>query len=243
MLATSRFFKFDTWISCTIHTKHVRTVQNALRTLSEDAKVQAQSFTMKSSRLWGVVYDNINFTLRTASQRLDSATQQLNATTLAVFSLPKKYTRAAYAAALSISERHKKHGLRKLLTLESLRPSEEQHKHVHAAFKHALRTILLTRLPGKMRKRRHTKALRRLTKKLKPKIHVLGHEKTQFFPLPALNEEEASVSGTIRVVEKIFTSLLGLAIELIEVELRLLVGDWLTIRNLRLMKDEVDTSV
>ena len=66
---------------------------------------------MKSGRLWGVVYDNINFTLRTASQRLDSATQQLNATTLAVFSLPKKYTRAAYAALLSISERHKRHGL------------------------------------------------------------------------------------------------------------------------------------
>ena len=216
----------------------VRTVQTALRTLSEDAKVQARSFTTTSGRLWGVVYDNINFTLRTTSQRLDAATQQLNATTLAVFSLPKKFTRAAYAGALSILERRKRLGLRKLLTLESLRPSEEQHKQVHSAFKHALRTILLTRLPGKMRKRRYTKALRKHTQKLKPKLRVLGHEKTQFFPLPALNEEEASVGGTIRVVEKIFTSLLGLAVELIEAELHLLVGDWLTIRNLRLMKDE-----
>lgn len=154
------------------------------------------------------------------------------------FSLPKKFTRASYAALLSISERHKRQGLRNLLTLKSLRPSEEQHKQVHAAFKHALRTILLSRLPGKMRKRRHTKVLRKHTKKLKPKIRVLSHEKTQFFPLPALNEEEASVGGTIRVVEKIFTSLLGLAVEFIEAELRLLVGDWLTIRNLRLMKDE-----
>jgi hypothetical protein len=47
-----------------------RTVQTALRTLSEDAKVQARSFTTTSGRLWGVVYDNINFTLRTTSQRL-----------------------------------------------------------------------------------------------------------------------------------------------------------------------------
>lgn len=39
-------------------------------------------------------------------------------------------------------------------------------------------------------------------------------------------------------MEKIFTELLGLAMEVIEVELWLLVGDWLTIRNLRLMKDE-----
>ena len=122
--------------------------------------------------------------------------------------------------------------------MESLRPSEEQHKQVHAAFKHGLRTILLTRLPGNLRKRRHTKASRKQTKKLKPKIRVLSHEKTHFFPLPALDEEEASVAGTIRVVEKIFTSLLGLAIEFIEAELCLLVGDWLTIRNLRLMKDE-----
>ena len=53
-----------------------------------------------------------------------------------------------------------------------------------------------------------------------------SQEKTLFFPQPALNEEEASVSGTIRVVEKIFTILLGLAMEIIEVELQLLVGDW-----------------
>jgi hypothetical protein len=104
----------------------------------EDAKLQARTFATKSGRLWGVVYDNINFTLRTASQRLNSATQQLNATTLAVFSLPKKYTRAAYAAALSIAEQKNKLGLQRLLTLELLRPSEGQHKQVHAAFKHAL---------------------------------------------------------------------------------------------------------
>ena len=138
--------------------ENIRTVQTALRTLSNDAEFRAQSFATKSGRLWGVVYDNINFTLRTASQRLDSATQQLNATTLAVFSLPKKYTRAAYAAALSIAERQKKLGLRRLLTLESLRPSEEHLKLVHSAFKHALRTVLLTRLPGKMRKHRQSSA-------------------------------------------------------------------------------------
>ena len=90
--------------SCIIPTENTRTVQTALCTLSEDAKSQAWLFATTSGRLWGVVYDNINFTLRAASQRLDSATQQLNATTLAVFSLPKKYTQAAYAAALSIAE-------------------------------------------------------------------------------------------------------------------------------------------
>lgn len=213
-------------------------MQLALRNLSEDAKIRAQTFVTKSNRLWGIVYDNINFTLRKASQRLDSATQQINATTLAVFSLPKKFTRVAYGAALSIFERRKGSGLRRLLTPESLFPDDSKNSQVISAFKHALRTILLTRLPGKMAKRHHTRPLRKLTKKLKPKIRQLSSEKTQFFPLPALNEEESSVGGTIRVVERIFTTLLGLAMELVESELRLLVGDWLTIRNLRLMKDE-----
>lgn len=192
----------------------------------------------KSNRCWGVVYDNINFTLRKSSQRLDSATQQINATTSAVFSLPTKISRKAYAAALSIAERSKLAGLRRLFDIDSLRPGKERHEQVAAAFKHAIRTIILTNCPGKMRRRQPTKALRRHTRNLKPKIRVLSSEKTQFFPLPALNEEEASVGGTIRVVEKIFTELLGLTMEFIEVELRLLVGDWLTIRNLRLMKDE-----
>jgi len=53
-----------------------------------------------------------------------------------------------------------------------------------------------------------------------------------------LNEEEASVQGTIKVVISIFTCLLEFAAELVSVELRLLVGDWLTIQNLQLMKEE-----
>ncbi|KAF8871852.1 hypothetical protein CPB84DRAFT_1854765 [Gymnopilus junonius] len=213
-------------------------VQTSLKTLSEDAKLQAQSNVKKTKGLWGVVYDNINFTLCKASQRLDSATQQINATTLAVFSLPKKFTRKAYAKALSIAERNKLAGLRRLLYLDSLTPSIEKHAQVTAAFKHTIRSIILANCPGKMCRRCPTKLLCQHTKKLKPKIRCLSSEKTHFFPLPALNEEEASMGGTIRVIKKIYTTLLGLAVEIIEVELCLLVGDWLTIRNLRLMKDE-----
>ncbi|KAF5378547.1 hypothetical protein D9615_007075 [Tricholomella constricta] len=215
-----------------------QTVQSTLTTLSEDATLQARNFVTSSGRLWSVVYDNINFTLRTASQRIDSATQQLNATTLAVFSLPASFTRDAYASALSILERRKLAGARRKLTLEALLPTEAKQGHITAAFKHIIRTILLQYTPGHLRRRRKSKALRKHTASLKPRIRRLGHEKTEFFPLPALNEEEASVPGTIRVVEKIFTTLLGLATELIEVELRLLVGDWLTIQNLRLMREE-----
>ena len=61
-------------------------------------------------------------------------------------------------------------------------------------------------------------------------------EKTDFYPLPALDEEEASVKGTIRVAQALIRDVLGFTTETAASALRFFVGDWLTIRNLRLMK-------
>ncbi|KAJ7170407.1 hypothetical protein C8R43DRAFT_833798, partial [Mycena crocata] len=63
--------------------------------LSQKTQQRARSFVRSLTRLWAIVYDNINFRLQRASQRLDSGTQQLNATTLTVFSLQVRFTRAA----------------------------------------------------------------------------------------------------------------------------------------------------
>lgn len=124
------------------------------------------------------------------------------------------------------------------MTFDDLVISEEKQAQAAAASKHAIHSILLLYTPGKMQKRQKTKQLHKYVHQKKPKIRVLEHEKTQFFPLPALNEEEASVSGIIRVVQSIYSKLLGLSESLIPVKLRLLVRDWLSIRNLQLMKDE-----
>jgi len=97
-----------------------RTVQTSLQNLSEDAKLRVQSFVKKTNRCWAVVYDNINFTLWKTSQRLDSATQQINATTSAVFSLPTNFSQKGYAAALSIAERNKLAGFQRLFKIDSL---------------------------------------------------------------------------------------------------------------------------
>jgi hypothetical protein len=208
--------------------------------MSRSAQDHARVFARSSTRLWAIVYDNINFTLRKTSQRLDSTTQQLNATTLALFSLPKRFTRAAYQAALSIRDRNVRNGRRSELTLESLKPSEERQQQAVAGFRHAVRTILLANAPGLRRWKMFAKKLRKAAAACKPVIRVLESEKTEFFPLPALDEEESSVRGTINVVKAIFTKLLGFAAELVDVEIRLMVGDWLTIRNLCLMKMELE---
>ena len=206
--------------------------------MTKDAQKRAQDFVRQSDRFWGVVYDNINFTMRPTSVRLDSATRQINATTLAVFSFPLKYTKTAYRAAIGVFERNERRKLRNNMEINSLVPTPEKQKKLQAAFKHAVGSIIVSHTPGYLRKKRKNRGLRRFVKSLRPKIRCIGHEKTEFFPLPALNEEEASVAGTMRVVEKIFTGLLALAVEVIEVELHFLVGDWLTIRNLRLIKEE-----
>ncbi|KAH9858437.1 hypothetical protein C2E23DRAFT_716977 [Lenzites betulinus] len=216
-----------------------QTVQRSLKTLTKSAQEGARSFVLQSQRLWGIVYDNINFTLRKASQRLDNMTEQLNATTSAVFSLPSKFSRTSYGAALSIVERNRLAGRRSLLSLDDLRPTTEQQGQLVLAFKHHVRSILLSSAPGLSKHNRFTKALRKETKKRAPRIRVLSSEKTEFFPLPALAQEEASVQGTIKVVTKLFKDALKMVEGVIDFELRLLVGDWLSIRNLRLMKDEV----
>ena len=209
-----------------------RTVQQSLRSLTRHAKQHAHHFATKSGRLWGIVYDNINFTLRKASQRLDSTTEQLNATTLALFSLPKWFATEAYDSVLSILQWQKMMGARQQMSFDDLVISEQKQAQAAAASKHAIRSILLSYTPGKMQKHRKTKQLCKYVHKKKPKIRVLEHEKTEFFPLPAINEEEASVSGTIRVVQSIYSKILGLSESVIPTKLRLLVGDWLSIRNL-----------
>ena len=129
-------------------------------------------------------------------------------------------------------------GTRQEMTYNNIILTEKKYEQAAAAFKHAIQTILLSYTPGKMQKRCKTKHLWNHVQANKPKIRVLKHEKTQFFPLPEINEEEASIPGTIRVVQSIFTKLLAMSEDIIPTRFCLLVGDWLSIRNLRLMKDE-----
>ncbi|KAI0739876.1 hypothetical protein C8Q80DRAFT_1274908 [Daedaleopsis nitida] len=199
-----------------------QTVQRSLATLSERIRQQAREYIEHSGRLTFVVYDNINFTLRKYSQRIDSMTEQLNATTLALVALPARFTHAAYAAALSITEKRKLAGLRSKLTLSDLELTPLKQSQMQSAFEYHIGCILLDHLPtfAEQSKLKFTRRLRRkLVKHKKPCLRLLDCEQTKCFPLPALNKEEASVRGTIRVVEMILVKILGFAIEAVDAEL------------------------
>ncbi|KIJ32520.1 hypothetical protein M422DRAFT_61536 [Sphaerobolus stellatus SS14] len=66
-------------------------------------------------------------------------------------------------------------------------------------------TTVVIKLPSKFTKAAYCAAL---SLQRRPVIRSIGHEKTEFFPLPAINEEESSVQGTIKVVKYIFLKLL-----------------------------------
>ena len=124
------------------------------------------------------------------------------------------------------------------MTLEKLAPTLEEQEQLRSTFRHAVRSLLLDNLEGLAVKGFHAVDIRKKVMAKRSTIQQLAGagEKTDFYPLPTLDEEEASVKGTIRVVQALIRDTLKLAAEVASSKLRFFVGDWLTIRNLRLMK-------
>lgn len=214
-----------------------RTVQRCLEQLTADGCKRALDFIL-SGRLWGLVYDNLNLTKRQASQRLDTGVQQHNITTSAIFSLPTSFTSDKYSPALEFTSDARDRSKRKEITLASLMPTSEQQQQLVKLFRHYVRTFLVDYVPGDLRRKRHRKHLMKQIKSNKFKLRVLDHEKTVFFPLPAVDQEEASVLGTAKVLNKIFVDTLKFTPVTACEQTRFVVGDWLTIRNLRLLRGE-----
>ena len=189
-------------------------------------------------QLWYLVYNNINFTFRKASQRLHNTTEQVNATTSAVIALPRCFATAAFKKACSLLDQGQKSGSRQEMSLHKLVPTLEQQSQLRKAFCHAIRSLLLDNLHGLTRKSDRIQRIRKKVAAKKLTIRQLdgAGTKTEFYPLRVLNEEEASVQGTIRVIQCLLREILGLTAEVACSTLRFFVGDWLTIRNIRLMK-------
>lgn len=188
--------------------------------------------------MWCLVYDNINLTLRKASQRLHNMTEQINATTSAVIALPTYFSTPPFKSACDVSNQNRWSGDRQRMTINKILPTLEQQGQIRSAFRNAVRLLLLDNLGGFAAGGAHAAGIAKQVAAERPIIRKLGGagEKTDFYPLPALNQEEASVKGTIRVVQGLIRDTLNLATEAAVSKLRFFVGDWMSIRNLRSMK-------
>ena len=113
------------------------------------------------------------------------------------------------------------------MALHELVPASEQQNQLRSTFHHAVRSLLLDNLPGLKVDGNHTKRIRRKVAAKKNVVWLLegAGKRTDFYPLPALNEEEASIRGTIRVVQTLVRDVLGLGVEVAASMLRFFVGD------------------
>ena len=85
------------------------------------------------------------------------------------------------------------------MSLDKLVPTLEKQGQLRSAFQHAVRSLLLNNLDGLAAGGTNTTNIRKKVAAKKPVIRQLdgAGTKTDFYPLPALDEEEASVKGTI----------------------------------------------
>jgi hypothetical protein len=212
-----------------------RTVRRTLVSLSDVVVSRARELVLWGLGIFCVVYDNVNFTIRPRSQRLDSVTRQVNATTAAVFSLPSKFTRAAYGGFLSMTRVFRG---REKMELHNLSPTPAQQAQLKEQLKLNVCTIILSQpfiISQEARKALKHKLLERRSES---SIRLVGHEKSQFIPLKAMDQEEASVRGTIGVIEKIWLHMLAIPRTMLASTRWLMAGDWLSVRNIRLVERE-----
>jgi hypothetical protein len=130
--------------------------------------------------MYTVVYDNVNFTHRKASQRLDSGTNQTNATTSVVVALPRKFNLGRYRTALSTPWKRR---ARANMSLANITPSSKQQSQMMDQMVANVMSILLGQkwIISKKVKRTLLNELSRTQDKLS--VRVLWPSKTQFFPL------------------------------------------------------------
>lgn len=212
----------------------ISSVESTLTQLTKSSEARARRFIKHAKRLWFIVYDNINFTFRKASQQLHNATEQVNATTSAVVALPACFRTSKFEDSCKNPRRAN----REDLTLNQFTPTPKEQCQLRTAFRHAVCSLLLDNLRGLTTGDARSTDIKKKVAAEKPVIRQLSGagEKTEFYPLPALDQEEASVKGTIRVVQMLLHESLALTKEAASSMLWFFVGDWLTIRNLHLMK-------
>ena len=113
------------------------------------------------------------------------------------------------------------------MILHDVVPTLQQQEQLRSTFYHVVRSLLLDNLKGLSGNTPWVKRIRKKTAAKKLTIRQVdgASEKTDFYPLPALDEEEASVKGTIRVAQALIRNILGFTTETAASALWFFVGD------------------
>ncbi|KAJ7862792.1 hypothetical protein B0H14DRAFT_3444509 [Mycena olivaceomarginata] len=120
----------------------ITTIERLKKILSEDAVAHAVNL-MQGSRLFYIIFDNINIFLRKSQQRLFNKNTMIHATNVAIISLPD-----ADSSAEDLEAKQKRRGKRAAATGTDLIPTDDDEAKMFSSFVGLVMTLILAYCPG-----------------------------------------------------------------------------------------------
>ncbi|KAG8741879.1 hypothetical protein FRC12_015522 [Ceratobasidium sp. 428] len=198
-----------------------------LKTLADGCITQIQEI-VKAGQIVGFIFDNINFMVKVAEPvlgKIDSAISGTCATAFKVF--------GATSDALDQAKAHTAFLAAPPLELDDILLSEAETSLHHRLMVHAVLRIIIHNAGG------HFSQYMRLLEASQPASeHLIELHQSQTYPLPAMEIDESSVDGTIKVMETIYATVgIDKTTESFKNQVQFTSGDLKSVWNLRAAKE------
>jgi hypothetical protein len=204
--------------------------------LSNDAIESAKAL-ISSPRPWVFVFDNINIYLRKFAQRIGNLNTMLNLTNTAVISLPDDVSPSAF----DIEDFKQRRGLRINQVTSDLMLTPEEQKWMRRSMESMVAQILMDHCPGNENWPKK-QVLKEVIKASLPSDRPIEPRKTTAFPFGAMDINEGSKKGVIEVIVELAQRASMAGAEIAK-SVRIVAGDFLTVRNLRSCKADREDDV
>lgn len=210
------------------------TIERVRKHLSTDALNIAKAVANDDSRPWFLIFDNINIYLRKHhGQRINDLNNMLNITNCAIIRLPSHIKKTVFDTPMEWLSRRMK---RKSFNLSVMNLTRDDTQFMAKCFDAMIARMILDHCPNhELWKGR--REITRAVYDMMPKVRVLAPHKTETAPLGVVDVNESSKKGCIAVLSAILERL-GCTKEWMVSCLRLVAGDYLTVRNLRSAQDQ-----
>lgn len=208
----------------------VSTIEETKAQISRDAIRLAISL-ITSGTVFYIIFDNINLYLRKFQERINNRPSMIHATNAAVVSLP-----GVPMEAVSLKTKLCMRGKRANARFSDIRPTREDGLHLERAFEAMIGEFLVRYTPGSKAWKGRGEMLETFREEM-PQDRPLAPEKTDTRPFGVFDANEGSKKGVIEVL-KDMQERSGLTEAEWSSQTRIMQGDWLTSRNLRLARQE-----
>ncbi|KAH9922988.1 uncharacterized protein B0H18DRAFT_935100 [Fomitopsis serialis] len=215
----------------------ITTIEDMKVQMSKDA-IRLAIAVLTSSAIFYIIFDNINLYLRKFQERITNRHSMIHATNAAVVLLP-----GLDEEALNLKAKLALRGQRAKARLSDIRPTHADDEHMEKAFISLIGEMLIRYTPGSQNWEGRGQMLEAFADAM-PRDRPLAPEVTDFRPFGVFDVNEGSKKGVIEVL-KDMQERSTLTEEEWASKTKIMQGDWLTARNLRVARrervDDVDS--